>query len=118
MKQMNIHQLTSLLAKYKSDLEFVNVDVMKWNHDVGDKTPPSREAMLGYALLKCKDHIEYLGNVHYDQYDGLGRLIPEHELTFSLMALATVEAVLLSLGFYSWNAIAAARKKVMEKEEG
>lgn len=118
MKQMKINQVRKILLKYRSDLQFVNADVMKWNHSVVDKMPPSREALFGYALLKCNDHLEYLGTMLYDQYDDNDELIPDDGLTFSLCAVSAIEAILLSLGFYSWNAIQAARKQVMNEVDG
>ena len=68
--------------------------------------------------IKCNDHLEYLGTMLYDQYDDNDELIPDDGLTFSLCALATIEAVLLSTGFYSWNGITAHRKQVMSEVEG
>lgn len=115
MKQLNINQLRKLLGIYKRDLEFVNADEMNWNHNQGSKTPPNTGALRGYALLKCKDHQAYLNHILYDMFDGIEELVPETELTFSLMALATIEAILLSTGIYSWNGIQAVRKKVINE---
>lgn len=118
MKQLKINQIRKLLLKYRTDLQFVNADVMKWNHDQANKMPPSREALLGYALLKCNDHLEYLGTMLYDQYDDNDELIPDDGLIFSLCALSSIEAVFLSTGFYSWNGIVTARKQVMIEVDG